>query len=645
MKKYTNTFKRLLAGFLILIICLTGTAYMDTTRSQAATASITIALSASSIQKGGSVTATVKVSCSDAIGAVSFCLSYDSSVLEYSSGSGSGGGGTVRYAGYGDGSSTSISASFTFSAISTGTASLSTGSTEVYAWDESYCSVSDAGCSVTVTAASGAATTEAPASGDTTTEASASNDNTEASTTEAPTTEATTETYSDNCYLASLEITPGTYEPAFSRDQYTYTATVPSDTESLAINAIPEDDTALVSIDGNSDFVAGEVNKITITVTAETGDQKIYYLNVTPEEAEDTRVYVTLNGVEYFFAQDYNHFMIPEGFSQTTGSYQGNEITMFTSPNGAVNCVCLTNDDNNENWFIYDETDESFIPFIEATASYNRYLILTPGADVAIPDGYTEFTYTFDGTDISAYHRSDSDEIILIYAMNVEGEAGFYRYDTIENTFLRYISDLEITEADTATASDASADETFLDKYKNMIAIIAIIVSLILLIIIICLIVVLAKISKKHGDTDDTDDTADTEDDADNEMHNDANDPDDSAEPAGTDGIIVSSVPVEAVPSESVSDDTPSSSDVDTLIDSAFSGIQFTPHVSSNSKPRMSAVPVAPSSTEDPASDEPTEEPVTEEPATEPAADEQSSESANVETTTDSPADDAEDDE
>lgn len=581
-------YKRVLAGLLVLIICLTGVTYMNTTKSQAASASITIALSSSSIKKGDSVSVTVKVSCSGAIGAVSYCLSYNSSILEYSSGSGSGGGGTVMYAGYGDGSATSLSATFTFKAISTGTASLSTGSAEVYAWDESYCSVSNAGCNVTVSAADGGnnnttensttekATTEKPAS-----EATTENESSENASSEAQTEETTEEEYSDNCYLKSLEITPGTFTPAFSKDQYTYEALVPADTESLAINAIPEDDTALVSIDGNSDFIAGQINKVTITVTAETGNQKIYYLNVSSEEIVDTRVFVTLNGIEYYFAEDYNGLMIPEGFSQTTGTYQGNDIIMFTSPNGAVNCVCLTNDDGDENWFIYDISTESFTPFIEATASYNRYLILTPSSDIAIPDGYNEFSYTFDGKDITAYHQNEADEIILIYAMNVEGEAGFYRYDTVENTFLRYISDTQITIADTATPADASKDEGFLDKYKNLIAVIAIIVSVIMLIIIISLSVVLAKVTKKYSNNSENDNNEDITDDV-------ASGIDETTAISNNNEQADSNEIDEAVESEHI----PGSAEVDELIDSAFSGIQFTPHISKNSKPRITAVPV-----------------------------------------------------
>lgn len=144
-----KTRKKLAALCMILVLGLSCLVYGNSIHSYAASTQFSISLSSSSIQKGGSVTVTVSISCSEALGAYSYCLSYDSSLLEYQSGDGYGGGGTVSCAGYGDGNITSASNSFTFSAINTGSAYVSTGSSDVYTWGEEHAGASDAGATIT----------------------------------------------------------------------------------------------------------------------------------------------------------------------------------------------------------------------------------------------------------------------------------------------------------------------------------------------------------------------------------------------------------------------------------------------------------------------------------------------------------------
>ena len=96
-----NKLKKCTAMILVLIMALSCFVYGNAIKAQAASTQFSISLSSSSVSKGGSVT--VSVSCSEALGAYSYCLSYDSSVLEYTSGDGYGGGGTISCAGYGDG--------------------------------------------------------------------------------------------------------------------------------------------------------------------------------------------------------------------------------------------------------------------------------------------------------------------------------------------------------------------------------------------------------------------------------------------------------------------------------------------------------------------------------------------------------------
>ncbi len=500
--------KRLTAVMMILIMGISTIVCGNTIKSYASTAQFTISLSSSTVKKGSTVKVTVKLSCSEAIGAYTYCLTYDSSILEYSSGDGSGGGGTIKCAGYGDGSSTSASNSFTFNAIGTGSSYVGTSSAEVYSWSESLCSASNAGATVSVTASgsSGSTTTETATTTETGTTEGAT-DEEDASTTE-DTTEETTEELSDNCQLASLEISPGELDPEFSSDVYTYETTVSSDVTSLAINAIADDAKSTVSITGNANFEPGDTYHITITVTAETGDSHIYDLLVTVEETVDTRYVLTVDGTDYYFTEDYSKLNIPEGFAEDRKTIEASEVILYTSPNGLISCAYLTDEDgNNGAWYIVDLDAGTIAPFISVLSSYTTFIILEPDETVSVPDGYTTFTYELSGNEITACHYDETDDIILVYAMTADTEPAWYRYDTEMKTFVRYVADYKVNAADTDSTDE---DESFFEEHKIAIIVVCALVFLIMLVLIITLAILLKKSSPDNepdgnggGDGDD----------------------------------------------------------------------------------------------------------------------------------------------
>lgn len=499
-----NKLKKCTAMILVLIMALSCFVYGNAIKAQAASTQFSISLSSSSVSKGGSVTVTVSVSCSEALGAYSYCLSYDSSVLEYTSGDGYGGGGTISCAGYGDGNIKSASNSFTFSAIASGSSYVGTGSSDVYTWGEESCSVSNAGATITVTAAGSGNN-----GGDSTTQAATTQEqgSTEAGSTESgestesteETSEETTEEMSDNCFLSSLQITPGELKPEFSKDVYSYETTVPGETTSLAINALPEDSKSSVSIDGNENFEPGKQAHVTIKITAETGDTHIYDLTVNVEEIVDTRAVINVNGTDYYFSQDYSKISVPEGFAQSKEKFDGTDVILYTSPNGQIKCAYLTDKDGkNGAWYIIDLNAKTAVPLINVQSAYKNFIILEPSDNVSKPEGYSSFSYDFGGNTVTAYHVTENDEVILVYAMSPDSDPSWYRYDTVEKTFVRYNAD-PVTEKQEEAASDGS----FFDQHKDKVLTICIIIVVVMFFLIIILACMLVRVIRKGLPEDD----------------------------------------------------------------------------------------------------------------------------------------------
>lgn len=94
---------------------------------------------------------------------------------------------------------------------------------------------------------------------------------------------------STNNYLENLEVTGYTISPAFDKDIDHYTLTVDADVDKVTIVATKEDDRATVTGDGEKDLTFGS-NPFTITVKAENGDEKPYYLTIERELSDDVKL-------------------------------------------------------------------------------------------------------------------------------------------------------------------------------------------------------------------------------------------------------------------------------------------------------------------------------------------------------------------
>jgi hypothetical protein len=244
---------------------------------------------------------------------------------------------------------------------------------------------------------------------------------------------------STNTNLKSLKISPDTLSPGFDPKITEYSAKVPNNVEQLIVSSIPEDDTSTIALEGNENLTVGS-NNITITVTAESGDQKIYKIKVIREEAAD----VEENSSE---SADNN-----QDLSET--EYNNNETNITT-----INKIVLLKDGNDlylQNGF--------------------RYRIVEPKVDTVIPQGYIKTTLKINEDTIAAYtpeHNLESD-FLLIYASNEFGSEGFYQYDRVENTLQRYTkSQIENSSNKYVRSNEVIQSE----KYKNNLTTMAIIIA------------------------------------------------------------------------------------------------------------------------------------------------------------------------
>ena len=476
-------YKRIMAFVLAFILCLN----LNVFDAKAASVSVS---ATSSVSIGGSVTATITVSG----GAYTLWVSYDSSVLQFNSGSGAvvnGGGGTVVISGTDSGTVT-----LSFSAIANGTSGISVSGEVINMNDpDNVQSVSD---SASVTVSTPDTSSNNSGSGN-----SGGNSGGGSSTQE-------TDSRSSNCILSSMEVSPGTLEPEFSPSTYEYTLRVEENVTEIAISAIPEDSKASTSVRGATEIEPGE-NTVEVIVTAENGAVKKYSINVIAGEILEDIV-IEYDGMDYKIINSNEGLEAPEGFTETTIKYEKWDILAYTSPNGKITLVCLANKVNDK-WFIYDETTGEFTLYKEYSSMYNRYIILPFPENAVFPEDFYETEVSVFGTKTKAYQSKDMDDAdkYIIYGMNIDGDEGYYIFDSVEKTFMRYNLPVVATETDAvATATDANATKDkngFLPDFLTEEIMFYIIcgAGALLLILIICLIAFGTKIGKLNRKLDDAD--------------------------------------------------------------------------------------------------------------------------------------------
>lgn len=88
---------------------------------------------------------------------------------------------------------------------------------------------------------------------------------------------------STNNDLSSLTVKNATVSPAFHAGTTNYTAEVPFSVSKLDVSAVAADAAAKVSV-SNPTLTPGDTTAVTVTVTAESGAQKVYTIQVTREQ-------------------------------------------------------------------------------------------------------------------------------------------------------------------------------------------------------------------------------------------------------------------------------------------------------------------------------------------------------------------------
>ena len=339
---------------------------------------------------------------------------------------------------------------------------------------------------------------------------------------------------SSNASLGSLVISAGTLSPEFSAATKDYTATVDYSCSSLAVTANPADSKASVtSVTGNDSLEVGE-NTVSVVVTAEDGSTSTYNIVVTrraeddPENADkqDNWKKFDINGTEWTMVNDIPEDVVPEGFEHSKTVIDGLEYNTLHGTFGDITLVYLQSESGN-GLFVYDAAQNAAYEFVRINSESHFIVVLLPKVD-DVPEGYNEISLSIEGKGVATAYQTkvektddQTKDFYLVYAMNDNGESGWYTYDSVDGTYMR-------NELSTPTVAQEENDTTMSELVPgiaNKYLVLAAILVLIIIILALLLLVVIVK-NKKRTANEENDEEDDEE-----EFDIEAND-DDAQEPA-----------------------------------------------------------------------------------------------------------------
>ncbi len=470
--------KRLAAVFMMLCMFIAAVPGQMFT-AYAATGKITF--SDPSVTVGEQVSVKMKIASSDgaALGASDVRLQYDSAALEFLSGtSANGGAGSIRVIGAMESENqTTFTFTLKFKALKAGTTNIKVTSQEVYDADSRVVTIDHVGSS--------AVKVTAPV------------------------------TYSKDATLSSLTISPGELTPAFSSDVTEYTAVVGADVEKLTVSAPANDSKAKVSVSGNEGLQLGE-NTITCKVTAEDGEtSKTYTILVTktdevptdsaeePTAAQSGGSATNVEEGNWQVAPSFDASLLPEGFSVTEFTYNGQAVQAATDAQGNV-LLYMTNESGEGYFFLYDTDSNILAPYVTVRMAEKQIIVLPPEQipeDVALPEGFAECTIDIGNHTVHGWiwnsRTQETPEYCVVYGQNEDGERNFYRYDQKEMTMQRYFQDPDAADLRVKYSEIAETYKELLAEYKTRGLIIAVLAGACILLAVLLVAVLVLRKPKK----------------------------------------------------------------------------------------------------------------------------------------------------
>lgn len=311
---------------------------------------------------------------------------------------------------------------------------------------------------------------------------------------------------------SALEFVSGDGFTADGSGTLTYTGTGSSSElrATMTFRALTATDTSLSVSSSSAALSSGETLNLeqgssSISIAAaDDGTTSVEPSAASGTAASSTDIVVTVDGTDYNFSEAFTTADIPEGYTETTMTFNGEERKFVVNEAG-VYLGYLVDSSGAGSFFLFDTENATFLPYMELNISDTTSIIPLDGTEmITMPDNYQEvdidISVNGEGRAYKGWSDPENSRYYFIYALNTRtGSEGLYQYDTEDGTY-QYFEIPEEPEEDTAAP-------TFLDRLGNYISshmmLVLVATVAVFLLLLIFMIVFAVKLVHRNQELDD----------------------------------------------------------------------------------------------------------------------------------------------
>lgn len=237
-----------------------------------------------------------------------------------------------------------------------------------------------------------------------------------------------------NNNLKSLSVKGYKLSPEFNADTLEYSVDVPNTVNKVTIEG--EKASSYASITGTGEFEVSEgANAFSVIVTSETGNAKEYKINVNVKD--ENPIKLNISNSDYTIVKNVKKIEAPSTYEATTIKINDIEVPAFYSEVSNFTLVAIKNGKGDLSFAIYNKDNNSYTLYNENKS--DQLLLYVMPMDKEL-EGFTKSTVKINDVN---YDCIKKDDLVIIKAMNiVTGKEDYYIYDKELNSYVKYDTSL-----------------------------------------------------------------------------------------------------------------------------------------------------------------------------------------------------------
>ena len=237
-----------------------------------------------------------------------------------------------------------------------------------------------------------------------------------------------------NNNLKSLSVKGYKLSPEFNADTLEYSVDVPNTVNKVTIEG--EKASSYASITGTGEFEVSEgANTFSVIVTSETGNAKEYKINVNVKD--ENPIKLNISNSDYTIVKNVKKIEAPSTYEVTTIKINDIEVPAFYSEVSNFTLVAIKNGKGDLAFAIYDKDKNSYTLYNENKSDQLLLYIMPIDKEL---EGFTKSTVKINDID---YDCVKKDDLVIVKAMNiVTGKEDYYIYDKELNNYVKYNTNL-----------------------------------------------------------------------------------------------------------------------------------------------------------------------------------------------------------